>query len=486
MTIEQDVHSLIALGEGRTLDLKLELDLDTASGKSEFVKDVISLANTAESQGYLIIGVNDSGDIVGIESLEEERIQQIAHSYITPTVLLTCKLVNTDTIKKNIGIITIEGQERPHKVSRAIDKLNQNDVFVRHGSVVMRATPEEIIRMQKSGQIIQDHLRLVKTAQEFLKISLAESALEYYSRAINLLVTSDVLLKRADVYLVLAKKQDKAILLVTKGMGQFRYISSIADEKIKVQIKEDIKRLEKIKRNYLDKAIQDVSEAIVVADSVMFEKEARRTRVYTISVFELWSLVDIWEEDISWLCTNGNQEEKIEYLMLNLRSFHENDPYFDGSTERGLELTKKLIDLGVNTWEIFFIRARIQFGSHNYGLALKDIQKARQLAVEQDNIRKIDFEEAFFLHSAGLYKELYHLLNNVRDKYPKKELGEYIGSFFDAVDSFVCRVALDLEFSELDDKDRDIARKILKYFRGQISEYGLPKEVLTIINKEVI
>jgi hypothetical protein len=149
---ETKVLSLLAEGENQRIDFKRELDLKSGKGKAEFVKDVVALANSAPDGGYLLIGVDYDKSIVGIGELEEERIQQIAHTYIDPPVVLRCSLVPMEASGfPSVGVIEINATSRPHKVIRAIDKLNKDDVFVRRGSIVARPSPEEIRRMPDSG-----------------------------------------------------------------------------------------------------------------------------------------------------------------------------------------------------------------------------------------------------------------------------------------------------------------------------------------------
>ena len=129
MSREQEVVALIAKGEGRNLDLKRELSLSSSSAKAEFIKDIISLANTGTPEGLLIIGVSDDGEFVGIAQLEEERIQQIISSYVTPMPEINCEIIEIGSDRVSIGIISVRGHERPHKVSRGIERLQQNEVF---------------------------------------------------------------------------------------------------------------------------------------------------------------------------------------------------------------------------------------------------------------------------------------------------------------------------------------------------------------------
>lgn len=149
---ETTILSLIAEGESKRVDFKRELNLDSAKDKAEFIKDIIGLANSSPDVGYLLIGIDDDKYIVGSSQLPEEQIQQIVYTYISPTLDLRCFSLpmKTPTLPL-VGIIEVRATDKPHKVTRAIDKLNQDDVFVRRGSVVAKASPEEIITMHNSS-----------------------------------------------------------------------------------------------------------------------------------------------------------------------------------------------------------------------------------------------------------------------------------------------------------------------------------------------
>ena len=153
---EKEVLSLIDEGENERIDFKRELDLKSARGKAKFVIDVISLANSAPDGSYLLIGFDDDKSIVGIDKLEEERIQHIAQTYIDPVVVLRCFLVPiARSGSPSVGVIEIKATRRPHKVRRPIGKLAHDDIFVRHGSIVAKASLEEIIRMNQLHRELQ-------------------------------------------------------------------------------------------------------------------------------------------------------------------------------------------------------------------------------------------------------------------------------------------------------------------------------------------
>jgi len=150
---EIKILSLIAEGENNRVDFKRELKLDSAQDKAEFIKDVISLANSSPNVSYLLFGVDDNKYIVGINQLPEEQIQQIVYTYITPTPQLQCFIspVNAPTLPL-VGVIEIRVVKKPCKVARAIEKLNQDDVFIRRGSVVAKPSPEEIVKMYNDSR----------------------------------------------------------------------------------------------------------------------------------------------------------------------------------------------------------------------------------------------------------------------------------------------------------------------------------------------
>ena len=142
---EQRLREIIALGENESADFKRELHINSSDEKAEFIKDLISLANSSIGVGYLIIGVDNSRNLLGTEALSEERLQQIAHTYIFPNILMNYSGIVIDS--KLIGVIEIQGTEKPHQVIKSIGRLVKNDVFVRHGSVVAKASPDEMFRI---------------------------------------------------------------------------------------------------------------------------------------------------------------------------------------------------------------------------------------------------------------------------------------------------------------------------------------------------
>ena len=198
--MDSDTILMTLIAEGETTgraDFKRELHLDKAEEKAEFLKDIISLANSAPNhKGYLLIGIDDARYIVGIDELEEERIQQLVHSHVRPSLTLRCTVIPVQAPNlPSVGIIEVEGTRRPYRVTIPIDKLKQDDIFVRHGSVVEKATPEEISSMEEESHSLKEAQRRSCAAETHLRLGNFREAIDLYSEAIRMMPTADLFLR---------------------------------------------------------------------------------------------------------------------------------------------------------------------------------------------------------------------------------------------------------------------------------------------------
>jgi hypothetical protein len=146
-----ELTRLIYSDEGPKQDFKRRSwDLDSDEGKGEFIKDSLAMANAPGGTGYLIIGVGDepSRPLESVEGqgLSEERLQQIAKTYIEPPIEFTYG--ETDLHGKRIGIVTIPpSQARPHWAKKSIGKLRDRTFYTRRGSTTDFATLSELEQM---------------------------------------------------------------------------------------------------------------------------------------------------------------------------------------------------------------------------------------------------------------------------------------------------------------------------------------------------
>lgn len=136
--------------------------------KAEFIKDVVSMANTTTNRDnhYIIIGVEDtSGDLVGIDSgyddtspprhilgLDESNIQKELTEYISPTPNVTIHKFTDENPK--FGILSINQiKKKPCVIQKSIDsggdrKLQKGLIYFRSGSsntIALRGDIDRII-----------------------------------------------------------------------------------------------------------------------------------------------------------------------------------------------------------------------------------------------------------------------------------------------------------------------------------------------------
>jgi ATP-dependent DNA helicase RecG len=144
MTIDE-VHELIARGEGPTIEFKREWP-QRGDVTAEIGSEVVAFANT--QGGYLLIGVDDNGLVVGVTGdwqRLEERLMGICRICSPPIA----PVVERVTIEgKSILVVHVsEGRDKPYRV--------RDICYVRVGSTVQHATREEERWMfQESGELL--------------------------------------------------------------------------------------------------------------------------------------------------------------------------------------------------------------------------------------------------------------------------------------------------------------------------------------------
>ncbi len=152
------IDELVAEWETTSVDFKRELHLNTADEKAEFFKDVLSLANTkASGRRWMIIGFdNRSHAYYGPpdQSINQNRIEQVLSMYTTPCVDVRYEAV--DYRDGPIGMLEVlrDSKKIPYYVAKSIGdkkRIEQGDIFVRHGSQVEEPTPTERQRLSDEG-----------------------------------------------------------------------------------------------------------------------------------------------------------------------------------------------------------------------------------------------------------------------------------------------------------------------------------------------
>ena len=117
----EELTEQISLGEDSTIEFKRELP-----ERKRFADEMVAFANT--NSGVILIGVDDDGTIVGIDSQEmgrlEETVFQIGWNSIVPGVPIITKKWRIDD--KNLLKIDVFRSQYVHR--------SPNGYFIRYGS----------------------------------------------------------------------------------------------------------------------------------------------------------------------------------------------------------------------------------------------------------------------------------------------------------------------------------------------------------------
>jgi tetratricopeptide (TPR) repeat protein len=421
---EIQVFQLIAERENERVEFKRLLDLESAPSKAEFIKDIIALANSAEPIGYMLVGVENNGTIVGWERFEEERIQQFLSTHTEPAVQVRCHIVPTSNLM-TVGVIEVRGLHKPHKVARNIERLNQNDVFVRHGSVVVKASPEEIINLHQQMQIYADVQQYVRAAVKHTELGNLQNAITAYSTAINLAPIAELFVARGKIYLQLCAENDHPASA-------------------------------KLARS----AFEDFSNAIKLIPSKDVEKLARLNRLTSIRLFDEWE-TDARDQDIAWLKMNTRERERGEVLYLEAR---EADFFDSRELDKALALLDESIRFGYTVPEVFQLRAELNYRyAYNHGLALRDIDKAIVDATQSaPKLIECLVLKAHILVEMNRFSEAHDSLQRVQGLLKGGQVPRHFDLFSNRlIDKILICYSLDSEFNQQNMKD-DFLRTALQ------------------------
>jgi hypothetical protein len=159
----EQLKELFLQDESIHLEYKSRLNLNKGNeGKAKFLREVLSLANSLQRRAYLVIGVkekNKEKEFIGMSGITEEQIQQVIAKNCRPTIDFIFETITVD--KKKFGVMTIFSSRPPHTVKKRFgyeetreshkrpkqNSIEEHEVFVRRGSTIEKASPEEIIEM---------------------------------------------------------------------------------------------------------------------------------------------------------------------------------------------------------------------------------------------------------------------------------------------------------------------------------------------------
>ncbi len=141
----------------------------------EIYKEVIAFANT--DGGTIYVGINDNGDTVGIDNIDETytRITNGIRDAIHPDVTMFIKYTLQDN--KVVKITVGEGSYKPYYLKSK--GLKPNGVYIRQGASSVPASPEQIRQMIKDsdGDVFED----MRSMEQSLTFHAAEKMFKKYN-----------------------------------------------------------------------------------------------------------------------------------------------------------------------------------------------------------------------------------------------------------------------------------------------------------------
>ena len=135
-----EIADIIKGKEGKTLEFKRDL-----SSFKPIMKTLIAFANTAG--GTLVIGRDDSGEILGIEDVlqAEERIANAIADSIMPAMMPDIEIITYET--KDLLILRVAHWSGPFYLK---NEGPEDGVYVRLGSTNRKAGPEILAELHRS------------------------------------------------------------------------------------------------------------------------------------------------------------------------------------------------------------------------------------------------------------------------------------------------------------------------------------------------
>lgn len=145
MLNQKTILEIIANGENSSVEFKGD-DIRP----EQLAKEIVAMANF--QGGMILLGVDDSGNIIGISrsNTEEWVMDTVVGRHVHPVIIPHYQEVKLDN-EKRVAVISISsGTAKPY-VLRHNDR---EDVYIRMGSTSRLATREQIIRLFDAGGLL--------------------------------------------------------------------------------------------------------------------------------------------------------------------------------------------------------------------------------------------------------------------------------------------------------------------------------------------
>jgi len=165
---EQELRERIEKGEGLHTEFKEDF-----TDNEDIAKSIVCFANT--DGGQLVVGVNENGEIVGVENLDEliRRIDDIAFNRCEPPCTVVTETLVVD--KKNIIIVNVpKGDQRPYRTGSGLH-------YIRSANRCRQASRQELLRLfQATESIYYDEIEILRASFKDIDTDYAKRFLEKY------------------------------------------------------------------------------------------------------------------------------------------------------------------------------------------------------------------------------------------------------------------------------------------------------------------
>lgn len=166
------IFDLIQKGESFSVEFKQKI-----SSPKRIAKEIVAFSNT--KGGYLLIGVDDKGQMVGVDSIkkENEALMVASKVYCSPPVDL--KIDTASLNNKSILIVQIdEGKNKPY---RCITKSDDERIYIRvrdknliASRDVIRSMKDEYLYEREKIKLDSNEKKLIEYLKKNEKITLKE------------------------------------------------------------------------------------------------------------------------------------------------------------------------------------------------------------------------------------------------------------------------------------------------------------------------
>ncbi len=161
MITETQLLELIAIGENSAIEFKVD-DLRP----EQLAKEIVAFANF--QGGYILLGVDDDGTIVGIKRKNLERwvMDTVFGRYVHPAIIPFYQEIKIDDKRRVASISVSQGISKPYVVRYR----GREVVYIRSGSTSRLATREQQARLYAMGGMLHAEL-LPVSGSEFSDFS---------------------------------------------------------------------------------------------------------------------------------------------------------------------------------------------------------------------------------------------------------------------------------------------------------------------------